>query len=138
VQPPCAQVHLWKAESPDWKWVPGLPPQLPEPFVIERLVPMMDEAGVDRALCRHHRTDANHGGDKAASRQHGSILPEIRCDGVHSCGRSEETRTDAWSIGDGGQPKFGTGAELTTEDDDATLRRFPVPLPKPKSPEHDQ
>jgi len=21
-----AQVHLWKAESPDWKWVPGLQP----------------------------------------------------------------------------------------------------------------
>jgi hypothetical protein len=33
-----AQVHLWKAESPDWKWVPGLKPQLPEPFTIERLV----------------------------------------------------------------------------------------------------
>jgi hypothetical protein len=31
-----AQVHLWKAESPDWKWVPGLPPQLSEPFTIER------------------------------------------------------------------------------------------------------
>jgi len=45
-----AQVHLWKAESPDWKWVPGLKPQLPEPFTIERLVPMMDEAGVDRAV----------------------------------------------------------------------------------------
>ena len=45
-----AQVHLWKAESADWKWVPGLPPQLPEPFTIERLVPMMDEAGVDRAV----------------------------------------------------------------------------------------
>src|ERR1700716_845401 len=44
-----AQVHLWKAELPDWKWVPGLQPQLPEPFTIERLVPMMDEAGVDRA-----------------------------------------------------------------------------------------
>src|SRR3974377_2331555 len=43
-----AQVHLWKAETPDWKWVPGLKPQLPEPFTIERLVPMMDEAGVDR------------------------------------------------------------------------------------------
>jgi predicted TIM-barrel fold metal-dependent hydrolase len=42
-----AQVHLWKAESEDWKWVPGLKPQLPEPFTIERLVPMMDEAGVD-------------------------------------------------------------------------------------------
>ena len=45
-----AQVHLWKAESPDWKWVPGLAPQLSEPFTIERLVSMMDEAGVDRAV----------------------------------------------------------------------------------------
>src|SRR5712691_9048523 len=45
-----AQVHLWKAESPDWQWVPGLKPQLPEPFTIERLVPMMEEAGVDRAV----------------------------------------------------------------------------------------
>ena len=45
-----AQVHLWKAESPDWPWVPGVKPQLPEPFTIEKLVPMMDEAGVDRAV----------------------------------------------------------------------------------------
>src|SRR6202171_2694848 len=45
-----AQVHLWKAESEDWKWVPGIVPQLPEPFTIERLVPMMDEAGVDRVV----------------------------------------------------------------------------------------
>src|SRR5580704_10678140 len=45
-----AQVHLWKAESEDWKWVPGLVPQLPEPFTIERLVPAMDEAGVDRVV----------------------------------------------------------------------------------------
>ena len=29
---------------------PRPPPQLPEPFTIERLVPMMDEAGVDRAV----------------------------------------------------------------------------------------
>ncbi len=45
-----AQAHLWKAESPDWPWVPGLKPQLPEPFTIEKLVPMMDEAGVDRVV----------------------------------------------------------------------------------------
>jgi predicted TIM-barrel fold metal-dependent hydrolase len=45
-----AQVHLWKAETDDWKWVPGLKPQLPEPFTIERLVPMMDDAGVDRVV----------------------------------------------------------------------------------------
>ncbi len=45
-----AQIHLWKAESEDWKWVPGLKPQLPEPFTIERAMSMMDEAGVDRAV----------------------------------------------------------------------------------------
>jgi predicted TIM-barrel fold metal-dependent hydrolase len=45
-----AQVHLWKAETPDWPWVPGMKPQMPEPFTIEKLVPLMDEAGVDRAV----------------------------------------------------------------------------------------
>src|SRR5207247_2543321 len=45
-----AQVHLWKAESPDWPWVPGRQPQMPEPFTIEKLVPLMDEAGVDRVV----------------------------------------------------------------------------------------
>ncbi|HEY6239894.1 MAG TPA: amidohydrolase family protein, partial [Burkholderiales bacterium] len=30
--------------------VPGAKPQLPEPFTIEKLVPMMDEAGVDRVV----------------------------------------------------------------------------------------
>jgi L-fuconolactonase len=45
-----AQVHIWKAESPDWPWIPGMTPQLPEPFTIEKLVPMMDEGGVDRAV----------------------------------------------------------------------------------------
>jgi predicted TIM-barrel fold metal-dependent hydrolase len=44
------QIHLWKAESEDWKWIPGMKPQLPEPFTIERALPMMDEAGVDRAV----------------------------------------------------------------------------------------
>jgi len=45
-----AQVHLWKANSPDWPWEPGARPQLPEPFTIERVLPMMDEAGVDRVV----------------------------------------------------------------------------------------
>ena len=45
-----AQVHLWKAPTPDWPWVPGRKPQLPEPFLIEKLLPLMDEAGVDRAV----------------------------------------------------------------------------------------
>src|SRR5213594_550906 len=45
-----SQVHLWKAETPDWRWVPGRVAQLPEPFTIEKLVPMMNEAGVDRVV----------------------------------------------------------------------------------------
>ncbi len=45
-----AQVHLWKASAPDYPWNPGAKPQLPEPFTIERALPLMDEAGVDRAV----------------------------------------------------------------------------------------
>jgi predicted TIM-barrel fold metal-dependent hydrolase len=45
-----SQVHLWKAESQDWPRIPGFPPQIPEPMTIERLVPMMDEAGVARVV----------------------------------------------------------------------------------------
>ena len=45
-----AQVHVWKAQTPDWPWVPGRKAQLPEPFTIEKLVSLMDEAGVDRAV----------------------------------------------------------------------------------------
>ena len=45
-----AQVHLWKANTPDRPWLPNRVAQLPEPFLIEQLVPMMDEAGVDRAV----------------------------------------------------------------------------------------
>jgi predicted TIM-barrel fold metal-dependent hydrolase len=45
-----SQVHLWKAQSDDWKWVPGMVPQIPDPLTIERVVPIMDEAGVDRIV----------------------------------------------------------------------------------------
>ena len=45
-----SQVHLWTRETPEWRWVPRVVPQLPEPFTIEKLVPMMDEAGVDRVV----------------------------------------------------------------------------------------
>jgi predicted TIM-barrel fold metal-dependent hydrolase len=45
-----SQVHLWKPNAPERPWVPGLPPQLPEPLTIEKLLPLMDEVGVDRAV----------------------------------------------------------------------------------------
>ena len=45
-----AQVHLWKASGPDYPWNPGAKPQLPEPMTYERVLPLMDEAGVDRVV----------------------------------------------------------------------------------------
>ena len=48
-----AQVHLWRAETPERPWVPGMVPQLPEPFTIEKLLPMMEEAG---GRSRRHRS----------------------------------------------------------------------------------
>ena len=45
-----SQVHLWKADAPDLRWVPGAKPQMPEPFTIEKALPLMDEAGVDRVV----------------------------------------------------------------------------------------
>ena len=41
---------LWPANRRDRPWVAGAKPQLPEPFTIERVVPMMDEAGVERVV----------------------------------------------------------------------------------------
>jgi predicted TIM-barrel fold metal-dependent hydrolase len=45
-----AQIHMWPANTPERPWVAGQKPQLPEPFTIERVVPMMDKAGVDRVV----------------------------------------------------------------------------------------
>ena len=47
-----AQVHFWKANTPDRPWLPNRVAQLPEPFTADKFVPMMDEAGVDT---RRHR-----------------------------------------------------------------------------------
>jgi predicted TIM-barrel fold metal-dependent hydrolase len=45
-----SQIHMWKANTPDRPWAPGTRPQLPEPMTIERVVPMLDEGGVDRVV----------------------------------------------------------------------------------------
>ena len=45
-----SQVHIWKANSPDRPWTPGLEPQLPEPLSIEGLIDQMGSAGVDRVV----------------------------------------------------------------------------------------
>jgi predicted TIM-barrel fold metal-dependent hydrolase len=45
-----AQVHLWKPNTPDRPWPPNTVPQLPEPFGYDSLLPMMNEAGVDRVV----------------------------------------------------------------------------------------
>ncbi len=45
-----AQVHLWKAATPERPWTPGLEPQLPEPLGIEEALGEMKSAGVDRMI----------------------------------------------------------------------------------------
>ncbi len=45
-----AQIHLWKANTPDRPWAPGTQAQLPEPMTIERVLPILDEGGVDRLV----------------------------------------------------------------------------------------
>jgi len=39
-----------ESNGPDYPWNPGATPQLPDPFTVERMVPLMDEAGVDRVV----------------------------------------------------------------------------------------
>ncbi|GIW09754.1 MAG: amidohydrolase [Chloroflexi bacterium] len=45
-----AQVHLWEADRPDRPLDPAARPHLPEPMTAERMLALMDEAGVDRAV----------------------------------------------------------------------------------------
>src|SRR5262249_12428407 len=45
-----SQIHMWPANRPDRPWAPGARPQLPEPFTIRRVVPMIGEAGVARVV----------------------------------------------------------------------------------------
>jgi predicted TIM-barrel fold metal-dependent hydrolase len=47
-----SQVHLWLAEAADRRWPADGPGRahLPYPFTYDKLVPMMDEAGVDRVV----------------------------------------------------------------------------------------
>ena len=47
-----SQVHLWKPESPDRPWPPGGAERVHLPYALtyDMLLPMMDEAGVDRVV----------------------------------------------------------------------------------------
>jgi predicted TIM-barrel fold metal-dependent hydrolase len=45
-----SQIHLWGPNTPVLPWLPNVPPQMPEPFTIEKALPLMDAAGVDRAI----------------------------------------------------------------------------------------
>jgi len=45
-----AQIHLWGPNAPELPWLPDVPPQMPEPFSIEKALAEMDVAGVHRAI----------------------------------------------------------------------------------------
>jgi predicted TIM-barrel fold metal-dependent hydrolase len=47
-----SQIHLWTPETPERPWIPGgqARAHLPEPLTWQKFLPMMDAAGVDRAI----------------------------------------------------------------------------------------
>jgi predicted TIM-barrel fold metal-dependent hydrolase len=45
-----SQIHLWLPNTPERPWTANARPQLPEPFTIERVMPLLDETGVDRVV----------------------------------------------------------------------------------------
>ena len=45
-----AQIHLWEADTAERPWPPGVQADVEPPLTAERFIPMMDEAGVARAL----------------------------------------------------------------------------------------
>ena len=45
-----AQVHLWNANTPEDPWEAGAQAHLPDPMPAERMLKLMDEAGIDRAI----------------------------------------------------------------------------------------
>lgn len=45
-----SQVHVWPCDSRDEPWEPSHQPQLPQPFGPDRLLPLMDAAGVNQAV----------------------------------------------------------------------------------------
>ncbi len=66
-----SQVHIWLPEAPDRPWPKGREPHLPEPLSDRKLLAMMAEAGVDRAVL----VPPSFEGDRidyclAAARQH--------------------------------------------------------------------
>ncbi len=45
-----AQIHLWEADTPERPWPPGVKADIEPPLTDDRFIPMMDEAGVARAV----------------------------------------------------------------------------------------
>src|SRR6202040_3794226 len=104
-----AQVHFWKASSPDWPWDPGVTPQLPEPFTIERALPIMDEAGVDRVVIVPPRlNDRNDYALEAVKRYPNrfGIMGRIRLQDPKSAGPPPTGEQTAGMLG--GRPTFHT------------------------------
>ena len=100
----CAGASV-EGRVPDWKWVPGRKPQLPEPFTIEKLVPLMDEGGIDRAVIvpPSWPGDRNDYGLEAAQ----ALSESLRRDGPHAAGESGIRRAPAEVAGaarHGGHP----------------------------------
>jgi predicted TIM-barrel fold metal-dependent hydrolase len=45
-----SQIHVWLPNTQQRAWLPNRVPQMPDAFTIDRLIPIIDEAGVDRVV----------------------------------------------------------------------------------------
>jgi predicted TIM-barrel fold metal-dependent hydrolase len=45
-----AQLHVWEADRPDRPWDRQQRPQLDQPFTVDRVLALLDEHGIDRAV----------------------------------------------------------------------------------------
>ncbi len=45
-----AQIHMWRPNSAEKPWMPGTRPQIWEPMSIERVIAVIDDAGVERVV----------------------------------------------------------------------------------------
>lgn len=93
-----AQVHLWNASN---VWLRGIKPQMPEPFTIEKLLPIMDEAGADRVVVVPPSVAGNDYGLEAARRYPSrfGVMGRIRLNDPKSAALLAEWRNQPGMLG---------------------------------------
>ena len=116
-----------RPRAPTGPGMPGAKPQLPEPFTIERALPLMDEAGVDRVVVvppsglndrndyaleaakRYPEPLRGHGPHSAAGSEIGRAAAEVEGAAGHARRAPDVQSRRRWSAGSRTAPPTGSG-----------------------------